>query len=126
MRLRRPRAGQRTRGAADALQTKIAVGVQNLSTANYLEQLQANITELPDAAGCDAAFVVLINEDGSSLETVLASSRGFAQCKAEVLAGEPIDNWPWLCERLGHLKVIEVADTLNSSKVAAAELERHL
>ena len=124
MRHRRPRAGQRTRGAADALQTKIAVAVQNLSSTDYLEQLQANVTEMPDAAGCDAAFVALINEDGSNFETVLAASRGFAQCNAEVLGGEPVESWPWLCERLGHLKVIEVADTLNGSKVAAVELER--
>ncbi|NCF52597.1 EAL domain-containing protein [Gammaproteobacteria bacterium] len=79
---------------------------------------------MPDAAGCDAAFVALINEDGSNFETVLAASRGFAQCNAEVLGGEPVESWPWLCERLGHLKVIEVADTLNGSKVAAVELER--
>jgi diguanylate cyclase (GGDEF)-like protein/PAS domain S-box-containing protein len=124
VRHRRPRAGQRTRGAADALQTKIAVAVQNLSSTDYLEQLQANVTEMPDAAGCDAAFVALINEDGSNFETVLAASRGFAQCNAEVLGGEPVESWPWLCERLGHLKVIEVADTLNGSKVAAVELER--
>jgi diguanylate cyclase (GGDEF)-like protein/PAS domain S-box-containing protein len=98
--------------------------VQNLSSTDYLEQLQANVTEMPDAAGCDAAFVALINEDGSNFETVLAASRGFAQCNAEVLGGEPVESWPWLCERLGHLKVIEVADTLNGSKVAAVELER--
>jgi len=52
VRHRRPRAGTRTRGAADALQTKIAVGVLNLDPEQYQEQLQANISELPDAAGC--------------------------------------------------------------------------
>jgi diguanylate cyclase (GGDEF)-like protein/PAS domain S-box-containing protein len=124
LRHRRPRAGQRTRGTADALQTKIAVGLQNLDPTDYLSELHASITELPEAAGCDAAFIALINEDGSSFETVLAASRGFAQCKAEILGGESLENWPWLSERLGHLKVIEVADTLNGSRVATAELER--
>ena len=60
---RRPRAGTRTRGAADALQTKIAVGVLNLDPNHYQEQLQANISELPDAAGCDAAFIALFSDD---------------------------------------------------------------
>ena len=109
IRHRRPRVGERTRGAADALQTKIAVSVQTLDPANYKEQLQTIIAELPDAAGCDAAFVALISDDGVTFESVIAASTGFAQCKAENLAGEPLDNWPWLRKRLGHLKIVEVA-----------------
>ena len=124
VRHRRPRAGERTRGAADALQTKIAVGVQTLDPANYKAQLQSIIAELPDAAGCDAAFVALIAEDGATFETVLAASTSFARCRADNLTGELLDNWPWLRERLGHLKIIEVADTLNGSKKATDELQR--
>ncbi len=124
VRHRRPRVGERTRGGADALQTKIAVAVQNLDPATYKEQLQSIISEMPDAAGCDSAFVALISDDGSEFETVLSASMGFAQCKAEQLGGESMENWPWLRKRLGHLKIIEVADTLNGSKIATAELQR--
>ena len=124
VRHRRPRAGTRTRGAADALQTKIAVGFLNLDASNYQEQLQANIGELPDAAGCDAAFVALLSDDGVSLETVISGISGFARCNAEVLSGEALESWPWLRERLGHLKVIEVADTLKGPKSSKIELER--
>jgi diguanylate cyclase (GGDEF)-like protein/PAS domain S-box-containing protein len=124
VRHRRPRAGTRTRGAADALQTKIAIGVLNLDAINYQEQLQANIGELPDAAGCDTAFVALLSDDGVSLETVISGSSGFAQCKAEVLSGEALESWPWLRECLGHLKVIEVADTLKGHRSSEIELER--
>ena len=124
VRHRRPRVGERTRGGADALQTKIAVAVQNLEPARYLEQLQSIISEMPDAAGCDSAFVALISDDGKEFETVLSASMGFAQCKAEVLSGELTENWPWLRKRLGHLKIVEVADTLNGSKVATPELQR--
>ncbi len=67
IRHRRPRAGERTRGGADALQTKIAVAVQNLEPARFKEQLQDIVGEIPDAAGCDSAFVVLISEDGRRL-----------------------------------------------------------
>ena len=98
--------------------------MQTLDPANYKEQLQSIINELPDAAGCDAAFVALIAEDGATFETVLAASASFARCNADNLAGEPLENWPWLGERLGHLKVVEVADTLNGSKMAMAELQR--
>jgi diguanylate cyclase (GGDEF)-like protein/PAS domain S-box-containing protein len=121
---RRPRAGERTRGAADALQTKIAVDLQNLDAACLDEQLQANVSELPDAAGCDAAFLVLIGDDGRGFESVFVASAGFARCNAAVLAGERVDDWPWLMQRLGHLKVVEIDDTSGASQPASAELQR--
>ena len=121
---RKPRAGERTRGSVDAMQTKFAVGVQNLDPFSYLEQLQANVEELPDAAGADAAFIALISEDGSEIETVLASASGFARCKPDQLAGEKLEDWPWLRSRLGHLRVVEVADTMSGPKVAQDDLER--
>ena len=121
---RRPREGERTRGAVDALQTKITVGIQNLDPLRYMEQLQANIDELPEATGADAAFLALINDDGDHIETVLSSCEGFAQCSPGVLQGEKLADWPWLCKRLGHLRVIEVADTVNGPKSAESELGR--
>ena len=124
VRHRRPREGERTRGAADALQTKIAVGLQNLDLKIFRQQLEANIAELPEAAGCDAAFAALIDPAGSRFETLITARTGFAQCRPEPMQGEVLDNWPWLRQRLGDLKVIEVADTLHGSKVAQAELRR--
>ena len=124
IRHRRPRAGERTRGAVDALQTKIAVNLQKLDAANRDAALQANIAELPDASGCDAAFLALISEDGRNLEPVFAGKAGFAPCTPEVLGGERIEDWPWLLSRLGHLKVIEIDDTAAGPSVAKAELGR--
>ncbi len=121
---RRPRAGERTRGAVDALQTKIAVGLQNLDVHTYFEQVQAIVDELPEATGADAAFVALISEDGAKIETVFSFCNGFAQCSPGVLKGEKLDDWPWLCKRLGHLRVIEVADTVGGPKSATGELGR--
>ena len=71
---RRPTPGERNRGAVDALQTKIAVNLQNLDPARFNEQLRDNIGELPDATGCDAAFLALFRHDHSAIETVLASA----------------------------------------------------
>ena len=124
VRHRRPRAGTRNRGAADAVQTKIAVGVLNLDPDNYVNQLQVNIDELPDAADCDAAFVALFSEEGDEIETVVAAAAGFAQANPEVLVGQKLEEWSWLHQRLGHLKVVEVADTLKGSRSSKAELER--
>ena len=124
VRHRRPKAGERNRGAVDALQTQIAVNLQNLNSENFLQQLRDNIAELPDATGCDAAFLVLFSEDGANLETVLSSSSVFAGCNPNALAGESLSLWPWLSKRLGHLRVIEMANTDRGPKVAAAEYTR--
>ena len=124
IRHRKPRAGERTRGAVDAMQTKFAVGVQNLDPPVYIDQLQANIDELPDASGADAAFIALISEDGREIETVLSSRTGFAQCTPGLLAGEKLEDWQWLRGRLGHLRVVEVADTMSGPKAAQDDLER--
>jgi len=124
IRHRKPRAGERTRGAVDAMQTKIAVGVQNLDPAHYEEQLQAIVDELPDAAGADSAFIAIIGDDGRSIDTVLSSGTGFAQCSPGLLLNEKLEDWQWLKNRLGHLRVVEVADTLNGPKAATDDLER--
>jgi len=124
VRRRRPPPGERNRGAVDALQTKIAVNLQNLDKQRYREQLAANIAELPDATGCDAAFLALFSADFGSIETVLASSNVFSACNAEPLTGEQLSNWPWLCQRLGHLKVVEIRDTAGGPGEAREEFGR--
>jgi diguanylate cyclase (GGDEF)-like protein/PAS domain S-box-containing protein len=107
------------------MQTKIAVAVQSLDVGRYEEQLQAIVNELPDAAGADAAFIALIADDGRSIETVMSSSSsGFAQCNPDGLANEKLEDWQWLRGRLGHLRVVEVADTLRGPKAAKDDLER--
>ena len=124
MRRRRPPPGERNRGSVDALQTKIAVDVQHLDQDHFKEQLQDNIAELPDATGCDAAFLALFSGDLSSIETVLASSSVFSASNPDALTGESLADWPWLSKRLGHLRVIEIADTDAGPKIAKAEMAR--
>ncbi len=124
MRRRRPTPGERNRGAVDALQTKIAVNIQNLDSANYKGQLEANIKELPDATGCDAAFLALFTPDLAGIDTVIATSNVFSACNAEPLTGESLSNWPWLCQHLGHLKVIEINDTSAGPTAAREEFGR--
>ncbi len=124
IRRRRPPPGERNRGAADALQTKIAVNVQNLDENRFKEQLRDNIAELPEAAGCDAAYLVLFRSDLSAIDSVISSSSVFSSCNPDALTGESLSHWPWLSKRLGHLRVIEVNDTEAGPKVARAELDR--
>ncbi len=124
VRRRRPPPGERNRGAVDALQTKIAVNVQNLDKSRFRDQLRDNIAELPDATGCDAAFLALFRPDFSGIESIIATSGVFSACNAEPLTGESLDDWPWLCSHLGHLKVIEIKDTTAGPTGAREEFGR--
>ena len=119
-RARRPRAGTRSRGAVDALQTHLAVALQALDVGDPVQALAAIIDDVPDAAGTDAACIALIGADGRRFETLVTARRGFSQARFEVLQGEALEAWPWLVDRLGHLRVVEVSDTVAAS--AAAEL----
>ncbi len=124
VRRRRPPPGERNRGAVDALQTKIAVNLQNLDADRYIEQLRDNVAETPDATGCDSAFIALFNSDVTAFGTVLASSSVFSTCHADALTGELLVNWPWLSRRLGHLKLIEICDTDAPPRGARDEYQR--
>ncbi len=124
MRHRRPRAGERNRGSVDALQTKIAVNVQNLEREHYLQQLRDNIAELPDATGCDSAFLALFRSDIAGIETIISSGTVFAACNPDALEKESLSDWPWLSGHLGHLRLIEIADTDQGPKSADTEMAR--
>ena len=119
-RARRPRAGTRSRGAVDALQTHLAVALQALDVGDPVQALAAIIDDVPDAAGTDAACIALLGADGRRFETLVPARRGFSQARFEVLQGEALAAWPWLVDRLGHLRVVEVSDTVAAG--AAAEL----
>ncbi len=124
LRKRRPRAGERNRGSVDALQTKIAVNIQNLDPDRFIEQLKSNVAELPDASGCDAAFLALFSADGSIFETVLSSGSVFCSCNPDALTNESLAHWPWLSKRLGHLRLIEIANSDEGPNIAADEYSR--
>ena len=121
---RRPRAGERTRGTVDALQTKIAVNLQHLDADHWEEQLRANVAELPDASGCDAAFLVLVEPGSGRFEYVFASTSVFSPGNPEVLKGETLEDWPWLVRRLGHLRLVDINDTDAPPQGAAPEFNR--
>ena len=124
VRHRRPRAGQRTRGTVDALQTKIAVNVQNLHGDRFQQQLRDNIAELPDATGCDTAFLALFRTDIYAIKNIISSGSTFSACNPSALEKERLSDWPWLSQNLGHLRLIDIADTDQGPKSAEEEMAR--
>ncbi|MEO1202856.1 MAG: hypothetical protein AAFX10_09120, partial [Pseudomonadota bacterium] len=124
VRLRKPREGTRNRGAVDALQTKIAVSLQNLDAVRRDDTLRTCIDDLPDAAGVDVAMLCFLSEDGRSIESVFDAKVGFARSTPEVLIGEYLGDWPVLMRRLGHLRAIEVDNTGDTTALSRAEADR--
>jgi len=120
----RPREGERTRGAVDAVHTKIAVDLQTLEFDRCEDQLRHIIGELPDATGSDCAFLARFNEDGSAVQSVIASTSVFSRCNPTVLERELLSDWPWLSKHLGPLKVVEISDTQNGPREATFEHAR--
>ena len=120
----RPRVGERTRGALDALHTKIAVSLQTLDPDSWEEQVGKAIAELPDATGCDSAFLALFNQEGSAVDSVVASTSVFSRCNPAVLEKELLSDWPWLVKHLGHLKLVEVDNTGDGPRSARFEHAR--
>ena len=120
----RPRVGERNRGAVDALQTKIAVNVQNLESESYREQLNDNIAELPDAAGSDAAFLALLNDDSTAIEAVLSSASVYSRCNPRPLERDLLSNWAWLCDHLKAHRVVDIADTASAPSGSEEECKR--
>lgn len=117
----KPRVGERTRGAVDALQTKIAVGLQTLNESSCDAQLRNAVAELPDATGSDSAFLALFDGEGTVVDSVIASSSVFSRCNPAVLERELLSDWPWLSKHLGHLKIVEIADTGDGPREARFE-----
>jgi len=124
VRQRIPRAGTRNRGAVDALQTKIAVSLQNLEPSRRDEQLKSCIEDLPDAAGVDCAMLCLFSGDGRTIEDVSSACVGFARCSPDVLAGENLGDWPKLMQRIGHLRALEIDNMQSTRILSRAEAAR--
>ncbi|MGB5581747.1 MAG: EAL domain-containing protein, partial [Woeseia sp.] len=55
---------------------------------------------------------------------VYASSSVFCACNPQALSKDSLDNWPWLMQRLGHLRVVEIAGTDGAPAGAAEEFAR--
>jgi diguanylate cyclase (GGDEF)-like protein/PAS domain S-box-containing protein len=108
----------------DATCTKIAVDFQSMTEAGADECIRRNLEALREATGTDAAFIALIDDDLSYIESITVSKSMFAQCTPEVLKGEALEALPWLKSRLEHIRILEIRDTGNVRRDQTAEGQR--
>ncbi len=94
--------------------TKIAVDFQSLEAATAETVLQQDIAILREATRADAAFIALYGGTGGGIERVIADKAPFTGAAPETLAGVALSQLPWIRERLGHSRLLELRDTLQS------------
>ena len=118
------RAGRPAPGI-DVVCTKIAVDLQNLSGPAEEAVLRSSLESLREAAHVDAAFIVHLDETGSLFGQVLIARETHAVCRPDALHGARVDDFPFLLSRREHLRLSEIANTLDpaaSPSVDAARL----
>ena len=101
--------------------TKIAIDFQSLQAATAEAVLQQSTEILRDATRADAAFIALYDATASRVERVVAAKAHFTGAAPETLAGVPLDSLPWIRERLGHSRLLEIRDTLQARNDLAGE-----
>jgi diguanylate cyclase (GGDEF)-like protein/PAS domain S-box-containing protein len=102
-------------GGFDLVCTQLAVDFQNLAP-DYSERLATGLQTLTDICGADSVFIALTGAGRSRIETVIAGRSTFSVCNPEVLRDRDLDDFPWLKERLAHLRLIEIADTSSPTR----------
>ena len=108
--LQKSLGGHSPRGL-DVVYTKLAVDLQCLEAEDYDSSLQRQVEVLRDAVDSDAVAIALFDAEGQQIERMFVSCATFSPCNPDVLTGSPLADWPWLDQRLNHLRLISLQDT---------------
>ena len=104
--------------------TKIAVDFQNITAGNADSVIRQSLDILREATGTDAVFLALLDGRGESIDSIATAKGPFAQCRPEVLKGEPLDVLPWIRSRLEHVRILEIRDTVSARAEQAGDAGR--
>jgi diguanylate cyclase (GGDEF)-like protein/PAS domain S-box-containing protein len=124
-------ATQRVFGAAnrgtvglDVLLTKVSVDFQNLPREDTDAFVVRNLEALREAAGLDAMFIALYDRDRCVIESVSGATSLYTAFNPEVLRGDPLESLPYLRDRLGHMRIVEIRNTAGPRRELSAEAAR--
>ncbi len=121
--LQRTLNGARTANGVDVIYTKLAVDLQNLNDENSVSVVEGCLDVIRESTGCDSVCVAIFDEAGEKIDRVFSAQADFTRCNPEQLIGELLADWPWLSERLAHLRLIEMLDTANPSESGVEDAE---
>jgi diguanylate cyclase (GGDEF)-like protein/PAS domain S-box-containing protein len=108
----------------DVLLTKAAVEFQILHGAHSEIEIKRDCEALREALGVDALFIARFDAGSERIEQVLGVSGQFVAFNPAVLAGERLDEFPYLWGQLEPLRIVEVRDTRQPRRELAREAAR--
>ena len=97
----------------DATCTKIAVDLLGMRVDTKDQVIAAALTDLRDATNVDAAFLLLLNDEGTHIETVRSARQELSPCRFDSLRNVALSQLPWIASRCDHLRLSEIGDTVN-------------
>jgi diguanylate cyclase (GGDEF)-like protein/PAS domain S-box-containing protein len=101
--------------------TKVAVDLLNLTGEDLDQTVSGALESLRGVAGCDSICIAQISEDGRLIEKISHSTSVLSGCSPEGLVGRTLEDLPWLASRLGHMRLVEIADSRNPGKRGVPE-----
>jgi diguanylate cyclase (GGDEF)-like protein/PAS domain S-box-containing protein len=108
----------------DVLLTKAAVDFQNLNELTADRVTRENLENLREAAALDAIFIARFCSERHSIESVVSAVSLFSAFNPSVLSGEPLEQLPYLRDRLEHLRIVEFRDTAQPRRELRPEAAR--
>ena len=97
----------------DATCTKIAVDLLGMRVDTQDQVISAALADLRDATNVDAAFLLLLNREGTHIETVRSARQELSPCRFDSLRNVALSQLPWIASRCDHLRLSEIGDTVN-------------
>ncbi len=104
--------GGRPAVGLDVLATKVAVDFQGLTSETGDNCVKRNLEALREATGTDAICIALFDPEQKTVERVAGAAGLFAPFDPQVMKGDSIERLPYLARTLGHLRILEMRDTL--------------
>jgi diguanylate cyclase (GGDEF)-like protein/PAS domain S-box-containing protein len=120
--VRRSRAHPSRIGLNPAV-TKVAVDLLNIDGENAESALSEALETLRSVIGADSVCLALIDGRRKAFDRISHASTVLAGCRPERLAGLKLDDIPWLDNRLGHMRLVELRDAGRLAPELAPEAE---
>ena len=108
----------------DATCTKIAVDLLGMRVDTQDQVISAALADLRDATNVDAAFLLLLNREGTHIETVRSARQELSPCRFDSLRNVALSQLPWIASRCDHLRLSEIGDTVNPRTDHKADARR--
>ena len=111
----------------DLICTKVAVDFQSITAERPPSEFTAGLQALTEACGADSIFVALVDDAGRQLRPrSTRDARRSRPATPRCCKGRQLDEFPWIKARLEHLRLLEIKDTAERVRCAAATMREQL